>query len=201
MKQRRYDLIGQRFGRGTVIAKIGNDKNGCTIWELICDCGNHFTAITGNLNYRHVKSCGCYNYESRLPGIKAAAEKISLPYGEASFRELYRSYKAGAKNRKLQFEIEPEIFRNFTKQPCSYCGQLPSTVFSANRFSGEYIYNGIDRIDSTKGYVIGNLCTCCKTCNFAKRNMTKSDFLCWVERVYQYSVKQTSKSLVDVEVE
>lgn len=47
------------------------------------------------------------------------------------------------------------------------------------------MYNGIDRVDSEKGYVVGNCVPCCYEVNRAKSNMTQSDFL---ELVRQISV-------------
>ena len=52
---------------------------------------------------------------------------------------------------------------------------------------GRYTYNGIDRIDNALGYVIGNVTSCCGTCNKAKATMGRIDFLDWVRRVYRWS--------------
>lgn len=57
------NLIGQKFGRLTVIDRLENTKSGKTRWLCICDCGNE-TAVQGNnLKNKHVKSCGCLNKE------------------------------------------------------------------------------------------------------------------------------------------
>lgn len=78
---------------------------------------------------------------------------------------------------------------------CRYCGCAPYQISkSSNRTPScvqawsTYIYNGIDRIDSSKGYVKGNVVACCGTCNKAKLVMTQPEFLAWVERVYEHSI-------------
>lgn len=48
------------------------------------------------------------------------------------------------------------------------------------------IYNGIDRIDNAKGYTIENSVTCCKRCNFAKRNMSYDEFISWGKKLGNY---------------
>lgn len=37
---RAIDLVGQRFGRLTVIKRHGTKKNGNASWLCQCDCGN-----------------------------------------------------------------------------------------------------------------------------------------------------------------
>ena len=49
--------------------------------------------------------------------------------------------------------------------------------------------NGIDRIDSSKGYVKGNVVTSCKYCNTAKNTMTQQEFKEWIVRVYEHYCK------------
>ena len=44
-------------------------------------------------------------------------------------------------------------------------------------------------IDSSKGYTKDNVVSCCKDCNYSKRTMSQEDFLTWVERVYNHSIK------------
>ena len=60
-KSFRKDLIGQRFGRLTVIEFVPNDKPQ-SIWKCQCDCGNVKNFYANNLKGKKVTSCGC-NYK------------------------------------------------------------------------------------------------------------------------------------------
>lgn len=57
------DLIGQKFGRYTVIERNGVGPNGMAAWLCQCDCGNRKTVIGNSLRQGHVVSCGCYQKE------------------------------------------------------------------------------------------------------------------------------------------
>ena len=50
-------------------------------------------------------------------------------------------------------------------------------------------YNGIDRIDSTKGYFNDNVVSCCKVCNRAKSNLSLEDFKQWAANLYLKTIK------------
>lgn len=52
------DLIGQRFGRLTVISRAEN-RHGKVFWNCDCDCGNKTVAIARELRRGLRKSCGC----------------------------------------------------------------------------------------------------------------------------------------------
>ena len=60
-KKREKELIGQRFGKLTVIEHVGKIKsrNNANVWKCLCDCGNTTFATTSALKSLHVKSCGC----------------------------------------------------------------------------------------------------------------------------------------------
>ena len=53
------DITGKRFGKLVVKKKIGKTKDGATLWECECDCGNvtnvRYNSLTGGIT----KSCGC----------------------------------------------------------------------------------------------------------------------------------------------
>ena len=181
----RYNLIGQRFGRGVVTKKYGKDHRNCIIWELVCDCGNVYTAITGNLNYGHTKSCGCYNKDVVKENLKKAVQKLTLPKGHAARNMLLKSYQTHAIERNLNFELTNDQFFTITKQICHYCGISPETIYKSR--NSEYIYNGIDRVDSNLGYTLDNVVACCKRCNQAKNNMSQEDFISWISRVYHWT--------------
>lgn len=46
--------------------------------------------------------------------------------------------------------------------------------------------NGIDRLDSEKGYVKENCVPCCWDCNRMKQTLTEQQFLKKVEQIYNY---------------
>ncbi|MDN5446970.1 MAG: hypothetical protein L0F86_06225 [Lactococcus lactis] len=56
------DLTYQKFGRLTVIKRVGTSQNS-PLWECQCDCGNVFKAITRALKSGNTKSCGCIHSE------------------------------------------------------------------------------------------------------------------------------------------
>ena len=55
------NLIGQKFGRLTVISEYGRYKKKQVQWLCKCECGNTVIATTGSLNSGNTTSCGCYN--------------------------------------------------------------------------------------------------------------------------------------------
>lgn len=59
------DLVGQRFGKLTIIEKSEN-KGGKTAWLCKCDCGNSTVVVGGNLKNGHTTSCGCNKDEYYL---------------------------------------------------------------------------------------------------------------------------------------
>ena len=77
----------------------------------------------------------------------------------------YKSCEYSAKSRDLKFEIEEDLFLLLIKLPCGYCGK-----------SSENKDIGIDRIDSSVGYVSGNFIQCCKMCNLMKMSLAAEKF-------------------------
>lgn len=57
------NLIGQKFGRLTVIKDSGQRQNNRIIWECQCDCGNIVYVNTNSLTTGNTTSCGCYHKE------------------------------------------------------------------------------------------------------------------------------------------
>ena len=53
-------MIGQKFGRLTVVKEDGTDKRSMRWWTCVCDCGNTVHARTQDLTQGNTRSCGCY---------------------------------------------------------------------------------------------------------------------------------------------
>ena len=58
-------LVGQKFGKLTVIKPTNERINNSIVWECVCDCGNKKNVPTHLLKSGHTKSCGCLVRETQ----------------------------------------------------------------------------------------------------------------------------------------
>ncbi|KKN85523.1 hypothetical protein LCGC14_0278460 [marine sediment metagenome] len=176
--------IGQQFGRLTIIKRVGTGQFGSALWKCACECGNS-CIVTSQVFTGKLTSCGCWHKEhcSRI------GKSNQLPYGESEFNAIYSNYKRQAKNRGLRFDLNKKRFRKLISKNCVYCGSTPNNTHKGVK--GQYIYNGIDRIDSTKGYTEYNIVPCCGYCNKAKGKKTVEDFIQWLDQLVEYRNKMT----------
>lgn len=89
------DLSGQRFGRLTVIKRIGT-RSTHPLWLCRCDCGKEVETTTSSLRSGHTRSCGCYQNEARASHARAAGiarDKQLTKHGHSGER-LYAVWKA-----------------------------------------------------------------------------------------------------------
>lgn len=103
--------------------------------------------------------------------------------GESSFNALYYIYIKNAEKRNIKFELTKDQFKKLTKEDCFYCLLPPNKKIKYKQYKGEYIYNGVDRIDSNKDYTQNNCVTCCTTCNMMKTNMNALNFLTHIQMI------------------
>lgn len=57
------NIIGQKFGRLTVVEQKGSNKHRQIVWLCKCDCRNFIETTTHNLRSGNTKSCGCLKKE------------------------------------------------------------------------------------------------------------------------------------------
>jgi hypothetical protein len=154
-------------------------KKGLTYWNCVCNCGARFVGCGKSLKNGSTTSCGCRRK-------MLISKKRSLPNGESSFNSLYNAYRQGAIARKLCFNISQDKFREITKKDCFYCGTPAAQIFYPHKqySTGGYVYNGIDRIDSSVGYKEGNMVPCCKHCNTMKWQLSIDDFFSHIIKIY-----------------
>ena len=175
------NLVGQKFGRLTVISRAENYRiphgEELTQWLCECDCDKKRIAILArSLKSGQTKSCGC---------LKLELSRIE--FGEAAFNNLYDTYTKGARDRNFDFELTKSEFRILTQQDCYYCGLEPIQIKKGKNHNGNYLYNGLDRLDNSIGYYLDNIVPCCGRCNKMKSILGKEEFLDWVVRIYYHS--------------
>lgn len=172
-------FIGRRFGKLIVIGPAPPRPNHKTsYWLCECDCGNTKEVAKSNLKTNGkrggVKSCGCL---------------LSFPTGSNSEywvgvgklpNTIFLKIKGQAKRRKICFELTIEyLWDLFVKQNqyCNLSGLLLSFPASCrDRYNGNYTAS-LDRIDSTKGYVVGNVQWLHKDINMMKQALTQNKFI------------------------
>lgn len=170
------DITGQRFSKLVAIKRVENNR-----WLCQCDCGNTCKASISDLKRRDRgcnKGCGCLS-------------KKRSPF-ESNKLNVYRHYEKSAEQRNHTFDLSLEEFYKITQKKCFYCNIKPSQKsFSKkqkNSKKNPFIYNGIDRVDNDKGYMIDNCVPCCGTCNKMKRKLSKENFLEHIKQIYKHSV-------------
>lgn len=66
------DILGQKFGKLTVIAYAGTNKDKKAIWNCECECGNTAIITGDHLRSGNSKSCGCLTVTHGLSQTQAA---------------------------------------------------------------------------------------------------------------------------------
>lgn len=79
---KRKDLVGQKFGRLTVIEATDERRHNSVVWKCQCDCGNITYATTEGLRTGGNVSCGCYNKSRELFKQNFCVDLIGNRYGK-----------------------------------------------------------------------------------------------------------------------
>ena len=176
MAPKQKDITGQRFGRLIILSedsrrKRANRPGTEVFWKCLCDCGNTTVVKRGSLTSKTTQSCGCRKRDAVL-----ARNKLCRKDGTA-LRSLYNAYQQRARKSGLVFELSIEDFQRITSEPCFYTGRLPEKEARNRAGSERYLYNGVDRVDNSIGYVLGNCVACCYDANMAKHTQTFDGFV------------------------
>ena len=177
----RFNLTGQRFGKLVVIKREGNAKQGSALWKCECDCGGKTITQSTYLRNGTTKSCGC---------LKKTTGKNNAQW--KGYGEIYSNYWTNlirsAKRRNLQFEITQKmVWEKFIQQKgkCALSGILLKHYPSRTKNKGSDSAS-LDRIDSTKGYVQGNIRWVSTEINKIKMDLSNERFIKLCKQVVCY---------------
>jgi len=162
--------LGCRYGK-LVTIEISNKRNtsGNLYRKCKCDCGNYKYVTQGNLTSGNVTSCGCNK--------KTRGKYHKLYRGYQDISQWYWSrIQRNALRRKIDFSITKEyaweVWERQGKR-CSLSGQ--QLCFSRSKSSN--FTASLDRIDSSKGYIEGNIQWVHKDINKMKSDFTDERFI------------------------
>lgn len=189
----KIDLTGKVFKHFTVVKESGKDKYGNIKWECLCNCGKTFVSPRGSITSKHRTSCGCKAYawtQKRVDNDKAY---------RTTMNHRLSLVERNAVRKGREWKLTKELTESLILSNCYYCGVEPNQRYNLycnqdgdirrtgnfKRIENGWItVHGIDRIDSSKGYLPDNVRPCCKDCNRSKSDLIEDDFKVWIERLY-----------------
>lgn len=194
----RARFVGKVFGDLTIL-NINIIKTneafgtGRVYVDCACHCGNLYTGLLSAIKGGNTRSCGC------------RAQRLGESNkGYKGFKELsgshWGSIKAACKrgNRTIPFNLDiKDAYALFIKQKglCALSGQPIQLIKNKidPRHNPYIDVASLDRIDSSKGYEIGNIQWVGYRVNVAKWNLTDSDFIKLCESIVKtYKQKEAA---------
>ena len=179
------DITGLTFNNLTAIRPVKTRKSvdgnsSGFYWEFKCVCGNSTIRLANAVKSGACKSCGCLSYKVNL-GNKHG---LWRGYGEIS-KTYYKQIQRGAQGhgrraRKFDFNLTIEYLWNlFLKQnrKCALSGiELQFGTLAKVKGKREQTAS-LDRIDSSKDYVEGNVQWIHKDINKMKQDFPEHYFI------------------------
>lgn len=142
------NLVGNKYNRLLVVGKTDKrTKDGCVLWQCVCDCGNKVLVSTTNLKSNHTKSCGCIKDEL----IKTLSKKYCTTHGKRNTR-LYNIYQH---MRARCYNINNKDYNSYGGRGIKICDEWKNDFLSFYNWSMNNGYQDdltIDRIDVNGNY-------------------------------------------------
>lgn len=143
------------------------------IWSCNCDFKNRYRAswFTKNKSYSDMEGMAYY-------------KEFNHHRGKA---------KIAKKRKGVEFTLSFPEWKELVSKPCYYCGVVGADRRTFMKLDNITIrFNGIDRVDSSKGYTSDNSVSCCKYCNWAKNSQSIEHFKDHIVSIYKYWASKDS---------
>lgn len=179
-------MINKRFDKLVVLREapsyISRSKKGKISYRkryyCRCDCGFEFSADGTRLRSNKIKRCAYCSYKLRPQSINRYTSE----------ERLYKLQIEGrCKKSNIENQLTLQEFTELIKQNCYYCECPPKIVNHLLRNKhvkrNPIKANGIDRKDSSIGYIMSNCVPCCWDCNRMKGVLTINAFYDKIEQI------------------
>ena len=194
-EEKNLKYIGKKFNNLTIV-RVYCEKDNRKITrkqaDCLCDCGNIKKSRLESVIKSKVKSCGCAS-KNRL-FMSGSNNPAFKGYGEIRASYILE-IKRSAKRRKLEYNLTKKYLWNLfisQNKKCALTGE--DIYFGRIGHLGERTAS-LDRIDSSKGYIEGNVQWLHKNINRIKQTFSQESFIniCYSVVKYQDSLKEISK--------
>lgn len=137
-------MIGKKFGKLTVTEESGKNKNGHIRYLCECDCGETCEVFGTHLRQNKIVSCKCKN---KLNGVS----------GDMWYNIINSGVKRRIKRSKLTINITKEYINQLFIDQKGKCKLSGIDITLPKSWKDRTYTASLDRIDSSEGYVIGNV--------------------------------------------
>lgn len=157
-------------------------------------CGTEFELLESQLKWR-------MNTENNIFCSKTCAAKHHWGHGIAGqisdelspFRVLLsktRTKRLTHEKRNLPYTITIEHLYEVWQKQNGKCAVSGEPMILKQWDKGPRVWNqaSVDRIDSSKGYEIGNIRLVCLMANYCKSNFSDEDLVLFCRKVYEYNM-------------
>jgi hypothetical protein len=162
------DLTGQTFGDLFVEGVSEVSRNGHYRYHVKCSCGTSKTVLGTHMIQGNTTHCGCKTVRgsANWQGYKGV--------GRTYWSQLARSSNGSGSRKAMEFSVTLEYIGDLLEAQNYKCA-LSGLPISAKHNSAS-----LDRVDSSKGYLEGNVQWLHKDVNMMKRHYSQQyfTFLC-----------------------
>lgn len=173
------DLTGKQFGYLTVLKMVQTEKSVRGQYRVLCRCDNcgneNFETSASAVMQGRTKSCGCD--KSRYDKTRGKNSVLFTGYEEIGGK-LWGTIKRRASRRGYKVEVDLEYVWDLylcQDRKCALSG-LPISFGISNGKTSDTTAS-LDRIDSSKGYVEGNVQWVHKALNIMKNVIDNTVFV------------------------
>lgn len=178
------DLKGKRFGKLLVTGLSGSSRSQSKVWNCLCDCGNNVQVTTRHLNRKNnnIRSCGCLN-----PNKKVGQDSPYYKgYGKISRNFFIKHISHSVKRHKnsiLEVDIDEKYLDELFKEQNGKCYYSGIELTLPVKWDDGTYNASIDRTDSSKGYVKGNVKFVHKYVNIMKNKFSEDFFIDMCDKI------------------
>lgn len=189
------DLVNEKFGYLTVIKRLEVCNNNQINWLCLCDCGCEVERHTHSLKHNDNISCGCKNKKPLRDPTKENGKY--LPY------QVWNTIVKGAIARKFEIVISFNYVEELLEKQNFKCALTGiDLVLPKNHIDLDAGLKNLslDRIDSTKGYIEGNVRWVHKWINTMRLDFTDIEFIYLCSKVAEnntLSLSDDEKSYIE----
>lgn len=143
------NLVGQKFGKLTVLRLSETYEKGTALWVCQCECGNTTVVFASNLTRKHTTSCGCHkkaNYKTMNLTHGATAGKMGEKNSYPSSYKIWCSMKQRCYDKNL-----PQ-YKYYGERGIAVCERWHSYANFVADMGEPPIGKSLDRIDNNGGY-------------------------------------------------